>query len=463
MKKIMAIIGKLCTHRLLLLLAVLGLVFYAVHSASTKTITISSLAELDRYAGQSGNHIRMAPGLYRMTDYIPLDRVAEVLPAREFHYLHFSGSDNSFDLRGVTIEFDTELRTKVQDPRAGAEFRVSGNNNTLAGLSIINLGDGFPRRGGGQVLHVDGDGNTLRDCTLVVRGSAPYGYGDLLGKGDSNLANLRKRSGLRITGSHNRFIGCKIFMQAFGHAFFIQEGADNTYFEDCYAEGELRSTDEMLAETSGPAYEINFASVYRNREGEKKIPPGYMQSLAETGFRVYTGTGISLVNCTAKNMRAGFAFSEGAEKMVNCTAIGNEVGFRVGGNVVISNSSGDAKYGPLIYLADGNNSSVELELLPDESDMHVHALATINGSGHNVSISAAKGKERTKPLPIMLGFARPSGAKGTAPFGEARASGVTLRNTTSMPVIISEKAVDSAIFSTGDVIRNDGKNISVHR
>ena len=64
-------------------------------------------------------------------------------------------------------------------------------------------------------------------------------------------------------------------MRSFGHAFFIQ-GGDNTYFEECYAEGEIRPTDQMLAESSGPAFENDFASVYRTYQGKKTIPSGYM-------------------------------------------------------------------------------------------------------------------------------------------------------------------------------------------
>jgi hypothetical protein len=422
--------------------------------------TISSLRDLSFYAGESGKHIRMEPGVYRMTDYIPLDRAGELLPTQDYHYIHFSGSDNVFDLRGVTIEFDTELRSKIPDPKSVAEFRLSGDNNTLKGLSIINVGDGTPRRGGGQVLHVDGDGNLLSDCTLVVRGSYPYGYGDLLGKGAENLLNLRKRSGLRITGDNNRFIGCQVFMRAFGHAFFIQGGADNTYFENCFAEGELRSTDAMLAETSGPAYANDFRSVYPNRDGEKRITPGYMKSLAECGFRTYDAGRVTLVDCTSVGMRIGYAFRDIPAFIENCVAIESERGFWLGSGSQVKNSRGDAKYGPLLFMERDNNV-VELELLPGESEMTVHALAVITGVDNAVTLSSSDAGSAARRLPIMLGFVPPEHGENASPIkaypddwtNSGRPSRLRLDNQTTMPVIVSAQARDSKIKSRGEVIR----------
>lgn len=49
-------------------------------------------------------------------------------------------------------------------------------------------------------------------------------------------------------------------MRAFGHAFYLRGGPENTCFEDCYVEGKMRPTDDILAETSGPAHERDFRS-----------------------------------------------------------------------------------------------------------------------------------------------------------------------------------------------------------
>ena len=62
--------------------------------------------------------------------------------------------------------------------------------------------------------------------------------------------------------------GCKLYMRSFGHGYYIQEDAANVHFEDCYVEGVMRPTDEMLAETSGPAFKVGFRTVVKNRQGE---------------------------------------------------------------------------------------------------------------------------------------------------------------------------------------------------
>ncbi len=140
----------------------------AVHA---ETVEIASLKELARYAGESGHTVRMEPGVYRLTDFIPLEEIAQRRNDRQWHFIEFSGSDNVFDLTDVTIEVDTALRAALRAPTHNPEFLVSGDNNVLRGLTITNLGDGTSR--GGNVLSVHGDGNTLRDVTLHVRGSSP--------------------------------------------------------------------------------------------------------------------------------------------------------------------------------------------------------------------------------------------------------------------------------------------------
>ncbi len=405
-----------------------------------ETVEITSLNELAHYAGQSGHTVRMEPGVYRLADFIPLAKLAQRRDDRQWHFLEFSGSDNFFDLRGVTIEVDTALRAALRAPQHNPEFLVSGDNNVLRGLTITNLGDGTSRSG--NVLSVHGDGNTLRDVTLHVRGSSPYGYGDLFGKGGRAVIGHRKHSGLQITGDNTRLIGCRIEMRSFGHGFYVQ-GATNTYFEGCHVQGEMRSTDAMLAETSGPAYDVDFRSVYRNRQGEHRVAPGYKKSLAEDGFRTYAGSrGVTFIRCTAKNMRAAFELRGDAQVHIeDSTAIGNERGFWVGDGAVIKNSRGDAKYGPLLFL-EGKDASVELELMPAESEWKVHALATINGTGHTVSIAPWKGRERSRPVPIKLGFAQPGGGEGMSPYVERAARRIELDNRTQMPVIVGDRVED---------------------
>ncbi|MFO7776526.1 MAG: hypothetical protein R6W89_12085 [Candidatus Hydrogenedentota bacterium] len=434
--------------------------FFAALPVQASEIRISSLEELAEYASQDGNTVTMEPGEYPLIDYIPLESIPERREEEDWHFLEFSGSGNVFDLTDVTIEVDTELRNELDPPIHNPEFVVSGSDNTLKGLTITNIGDGTSR--GGNVLSVHGDDNTLRGVTLRVRGSFPYGYGDLLGKGGGSLVGLRKHSGLQITGNNTRVIGCEIYMRSFGHGFYIQDGATNTYFEDCYVEGEMRSTDDMLAETSGPAHEVDFASVARNREGENKILPGYKKCLAEDGFRTYSGVeDVTFINCAAKHMRAGFELRHsGPIRIEDSKTIGHERGFWVGTDAVIEASRGDAKYGPLLFL-EGEGSSVELELMPEDSEMNVHALATIHGSDHEVSIGPWEGKEREEATPIKLGFSQPGGGQGMAPIGERAAHNIALTNATSMPIIIGEQASGCEVVTQGEVLENAGEDIAI--
>ncbi len=160
-------------------------------------------------------------------------------------------------------------------------------------------------------------------------------------------------------------------------------------------------------------------------------------------------------------MRAGFALGSGGTDISNCKALGNEFGFHIGSNSRIRNSSGDAKHGPLLYLT-GNDSTVELELLPNESEVKIHTLANIAGRNNTVSITSTDG-ERSRPLPIKLGYSRPGSSKAMVPYVQPRAENVSLRNATSMPVIIGQTSKDCDIQTKGEVWANAGSNINISR
>lgn len=428
--------------------------------AQGEAVEVASIKELADYAARSGNTITMKPGVYKLTDYLPMEAMAARRARKEFQFITFNGSDNVFNLDGVTIEVDTALRTAVRPPIHNNEFVITGNKNTIKGLEIRHIGDATSPAG--AMISIAGDGNTLRDCTFHVRGSFPYGYGDLFGKGGPNIINHQKKSGVHITGSNNSLFGCRLFMRSFGHGYYIQKDAASIHFEDCYVEGEMRSTDDMLAETSGPAFKAGFRTIAKNRQGENRVTPGYMKSLAEDGFRTYNqNENITFRNCTARHMRGGFELrTKGGVRLENCSAIGNERGFWVSTNAVIINSRGDAQYGPLLF-AEGDNASVELELLPGESKMTVHALATIHGAGNRVTIKAADSQDPKRRIPIMVGYGTPGGGEGMSPIPERDVRGLTLRNQTTMPIVIGVKARECEIVTRGPVQQNAGQQIVI--
>jgi len=224
------------------------------------------------------------------------------------------------------------------------------------------------------------------------------------------------------------------------------------HFEDCYVEGELRKTDDVLAETSGPAFDVNFRTWTANREGKYIVTPGYMKSLCEDGFRTYNqNKNISFKNCTAKNTRAGFELrTNGGTRLENCTTIGTERAYWVGNDAIIKNSRGDANYGPLLFL-EGSNVSVELEVLPNESDRIVHALATIQGSNNKVTLYSKK--QRKQELPILVGYTHPEHGESMSPYAQAPAVNLTLINKTNMPVVIGKQVVNENVKSSGKLTK----------
>ncbi|MDF7808377.1 hypothetical protein P4E94_13060 [Pontiellaceae bacterium B12219] len=345
------------------------------------------------------------------------------------------------------------------------EFYVSGNNNRIGGLTVTDIGNA-PTAKGGQSFVVGGSENTIKGVTLNMSGSSPYGYGDLIGKGGGSLVRLQKHSGMLVTGLDIQILDCSIYSRSFGHLFFVQ-GGRNVYFENCYAEAVTRTTDEILAETSGLAFDVDFAAVYKNYAGEKVITPGYTKSLSECGFRNYGSGGaeghttgaMQFVNCRAKNCRIGFALSrmEGDILVQDCEASGCEAGYNLDG-VTVENSRGDAVNGPLLYINDGEPSTVDLALMPEASTTTVHAIAAIAGKDHVVMLKPWRNMIRAQELPILIGSSRPSGCNPFSPLGTRPAAGITLNNETGMPVNLGSTVSSSTITSNGPVSDNGSDN-----
>lgn len=411
---------------------------------------ISSLNELASLAAKDGQRVKMKAGLYRLRDFISLESVPERRKRKVWQFIHFTGSDNVFDLTGVTVELDTALREKLHAPIHTDEFLISGSRVTLKGLTITSVGQG--KAYGGAVLGLAGEGTRLEQCTIHVEGSSPYGYGDLFGKGG------HKHSGVHITGSHTKIIGCRIYNRSFGHGFYMQENCDDIFFENCYVEGVMRPTDAMLAETAGMAFDRQFEGEVQNRSGGKRIQPGYMKALSEDAFRTYTThRQLVLKNCTAKNMRGGFELrTKTAPKLENCTAVGCERGFWVSDGATLTGCKGDARYGPLLYV-EGDRAQVAVELLPEQAKgITVHATAVIYGKDNRVTLTVKKPVK--KAAPIWLGYTPPPMGENASVFGERVARGLVLRNETAAPVKVGAKAENCQIASVGSIQEDLGKN-----
>ena len=428
-------------RQFILLLSCIGICLPA--RAAENAVTVSSLAELAQAAARSDQSVKMKPGVYRVRDFLPPEALSERRKRGEFHYFTFSGSGNTFDLSGVTIELDTTLRNSLRPPIHTDEFLISGSRNTVRGLTLRHTGT--TASFAGAALGITGTGNTVRDCTLHVSGSAPYGYGDLFGKGGY------KKSGIHITGHGTRLLGCRVFMRSLGHGIYLQEDCADCRIEGCLVEGVMRSTDGILAEKTGFAFDKGFRMVMRNRSGDDLIQPGYMKALGEDAFRTY-GQHRNLVvkNCTAKNMRGGFELrTKTAPRIENSSAYGCERGFWVSDGAVITGCKGDTRHGPLLYV-EGDNATVEVALLPDVSDkVTVHAVAAIYGKGNKVTIKPASNKERSPALPLLLGFGPPgmgenSALRGTLSEGRSAGERAAISRITSCrrhrPMVTSMKS-----------------------
>ena len=420
------------------------------------TVKISSLVELNQYGQLDNQKIVLKPGTYNLTDYLNADSITAKIARKDYPYFTFRGSNNKFVLKGVKLVIDTRLREKLKFPIHTNEIIVKGNDNIFDGLEIIETENGLSP--GGAVLEVAGKGNTIKNFNMLVKGSFPYGYGDLFGKGGPDVIRHKKQSGFLITGSYTKVYNVRLIMRAYGHGFFIQKDAGNIHFENCYVEGELRKTDDVLKETSGPAFDVNFRTWTANREGKYVVTPGYMKSLCEDGFRTYgQNKNISFKNCTAKNTRGGFELrTNGGVTLENCTTIGTERAYWIGNNAIIKKSKGDANYGPLIFV-EGSNVNVELEVLPHESDRIVHALATIQGKNNKVTLFAKK--ERKQDLPVLVGYTHPEHGESMSPYGQAAAVNLQLINKTNMPVVIGKESSYSRIQTKGKIIDNQGRSI----
>ncbi len=447
-------------------LALVTLTAAPASAAGPGVTEIASIAELRGALTASGQKIRMKPGTYLVQDAL----------ADKQTVFQASGSDNEFDLRGVTIQVDTQVLATLKTKRAHelTTYRVTGSNNTFEGAIFEDVGDAPPARSLSD-FHVAGNGNVFRDCTFIIRGSAPYGYGSLFGKGTERTYQgvLRKHAGMSVRGDNIQVLGCRFFVETFGHAISMH-GAQDTLIRDTTVEGRLRSTDDILAETSGPAFEMKF----RDMDGHP-IPPGCMLALTEDGIRAYfdenhdgkrrTGA-ITVINCMVKRMRGGITLSLASKPahVEGCTVTesgwtGNA--YDVPSGSVVKNCKGDAAYSPLLnqYRSNKSDTSIALEVLPAAEYRGPHPLAIINGTGHTITL-AGSGLAAPRDCQIILGAPSGRGESGDDDEKESAvtAKNIQLANTTPQPVLLTDKTSNCTIASKGPVT-NQGAGNQIRR
>lgn len=376
-------------------------------------VAIGSLEELANYAARDGVSVRLAPGTYT------IDR------ATTNRFIRFTGRGSRYDLRGVTLRVDTHLFSRFGAPKGPDGFYcaidLAGDGAVFEGAKIETFGDRPGLQSRNKIINVTGRGAMLRDVEITTSGSSPWGYGSLFG---ISGAPVRKMNGIRVgwPAEGARIIGCRVHMRAMGHGIFVQ-GATGTVIEDCHVDGLLRKTDEILAETSGFAFEKGFLSSGKEYvEGVKvgpdgRILPGEVISLSEDGIRLYDKfdghpTGPTEVRrCTVRQMRRGICTGLGpaGDSVTDCEVSGCvAAGFNVGTGDVLERCKADAKYSEALscpYVS-SRGSRVDLEVLDSRGGSGNDLLATINGRGHTVRLHAREKAFVPPSMIIALGTRR---------------------------------------------------------
>lgn len=422
-------------------------------------ISVDSLTELASYTDVSDTCVVMEPGTY---EYNTSNSGSD----QEFSdptLLEFTGDNNTFFFDDVKFEYDTDIFTEFGSVEV-LQFHVSGDNNAFYNLTMEDIGDTTPSSTA-LAMKLDGSDNLIEGFTVTTRGSYPYGYGDIFGKSSGSVIGHRKHGGVHFRGTRNHLKDTNLYLRSYGHGIYIQ-GATDALIEGIYMEGELRTTDEVLAEysTGTPADDVDFMTIWGYR-----LEPGWTFSLQEDGIRAYgsgedyeTGetniTGnVTVIDSTVKYMRAGvtIGWAYGHKYAQNCTSLAVESGFWMGSNADVVDSRGDSSVGPLYSEdAERSGSDIELTLLDNEIEKWGETPTFyLAGSDHDVTIYDGT-SEFDQEFEIMVAGTRYGhrwleGSDEEPPHKDA--DNIILDNQSAYPVALGDNATESDVTSCGDV------------
>ena len=441
--------------------------------AIAKTVTVSSLEELLPYLQQDRVKLTMTPGTYTVTGK---DAKAGKFGVQAFQegtksIFLITGSDSSYDFTGVTILVETSVCQSLgkNDIRV---VQIQGNRNLVKNLTLTDVGsvDDAPTNRAVNVV-MDGAENRVEGLTLTTIGSSPYGYGELFGKGGGPVIRHHKKSSVLVRGDANVLIGCDIVHRSFGHGIFMQ-GAHDPTISRCRVTGEMRSTDEVLAEKDTVAAKVNFMSTWGY-----KVPAGHVISLGEAGIRAYEG-GITYVdgntlerstmnpkaiNCEIKNMRSGVMLHQARGKKLirGCKVTGCSTGFSIGSGDIVD-CSADVQFGPVFALGPGDRKvNAEIKLLPFEGEPQNASgqAAIIAGQGHRIFFNS---KLRNPEPPYVIQVGGDALRIGELAEDEKyEAVGVKIANDSGYPVSLDRNTRDCAVKSRGKITDKGRNNITV--
>lgn len=437
---------------------------------SDDTIRISSIAELRLVARMSGKIVVMEPGIYTVDGTMPDDPKT---------IIHFSGGNNKFHFEGVSIIIPTEVLAAM-GPGAVHEFatyRMDGSNITFYGGHFENTGDKKPYKSLAE-FQVQGNNISFLNCEIIIRGSSPFGYGDMYGKGSGSAVGLYKHSAMSILGDNVLVDACVFKVFAYGHGIHIH-GSQNTIVRNVNMEGILRLTDEIYEETSGPAFDNNFEIRYPDWFDGFPIPKGEMLSLTEDGIRAYLdGTDVNGVsrrtgkitveNCLVDKMRGGITLTLGssAATVTNCVVTRCDHAYSLPSNSLVRNCKGDAAFGPLLSMPYSNkkNTDIELELIPTDTVMGDHNFMEISGSNHTIKITASEDVSMYK-MPMKIGYIgyryNETNSTEAELLSKHKAAGIQLVNETTVPIELSKYSSGCTVTSVNGAVVNNGTSNTV--
>jgi hypothetical protein len=294
----------------------------------------------------------------------------------------------------------------------------------------------------------------------------------MYGIGRGAVIGLKKHSGILAKGARPTIENCHVKMEAFGHAIFFQ-GGDDILVRNCTVEGELRRSDDLYQEKAKGDLPRRFDYQLQWPDEVKglPIPRNHMINLAEDGIRAYPGTQhVKVENCRVSKMRAGVKlYLARSAEVSDCVVTDCIVqGYSLPNRGKIVRSSGNAAYGPLLYIHSDSHSRQEIDLtvLPAPHSLGDHPLAALKGSKNRIHFKVGKGPKSQILRPIILGYQLrfdflstdfpkvPAGYQKN--FAEHaperyRAEGNRLINETENPVIVGEHSRDNTIKSVGKV------------
>jgi len=467
-------------------LIILCLVFSM--SVSADIIHVNSLAELKPYLTQDNISVKLTPGEYTVTaNDISSGKIGKYWTGtkyirRNFNVFLFEGNNSTYDFTGVKVKIKTQTAQSVGRVDF-YEVRTIGSNNVILNLTVEDDGSVHDQptfRATNVVL--DGANNRLEGGHFTVKGSFPYGYGDMFGKGGRTLIDHHKRSACLVRGKSNMVKNSTFICRSYGHGIFFQ-GAEDPIIDGCYVEGELRSTADVLAEegTGSPADKVNFETVYGFNLKDRK--ENYYFSLQEAGVRSYNAgetvidgveydrgvNGATVLNTTIVKMRVGVnvGWATGTKRVENCKALACETGYWIGSNGKIVNCKGDASIGSLLtedlYRS---NATIDLTLVDNyvtPLDGEVTDLYCA-GSGHHITLHDSTTYDND--IKIVIGGERLAhrfmdGASNKPLNFDA--DNLTLINYSKYPIEIGDKATDIKIITCGPkkTVKDNGIRTSI--